>query len=97
MAITLSAAYTATPLAAGNKLAIYCTKQLSAGITRPSASAYQLISISAAAAASPANILAAYNAKFGTLVAGNKIFIKAVVISASGIAAAPYETFAVIT
>lgn len=97
MAIALSIAYTATPLAAGTKLVVYATKQLSAGVNRPSSRAYKQITVTAAAAASPADILAAYTAIFGALIAGRKIFFKFVQISSTGIAGPAFETSQVIT
>lgn len=69
---TLSLAYTATPLAADNKLFVYASPQRSAG--RSFEADLRLIHISAAAAASPANILTAYTTRFGAPVVGNKIF-----------------------
>lgn len=72
-AAAFSIAYTATPLAAGVRLFIFCSPQRSAGVTFNGD--YRLIAVTAAAAASPANILAAYTAKFGVPVVGNKIFI----------------------
>jgi hypothetical protein len=68
----LSIAYTATPLAANTVLNVFATQQLPVGrtFTKPF---MRWIFSSAAAAASPANVLAAYTAKFGTLVAGSKI------------------------
>lgn len=70
--VAFSVAYTATPLAAGNRLFIRCSPQQSAG--RAFNGDYRLISVTAAAAASPANILAAYTARFGAPVTGNRIF-----------------------
>jgi hypothetical protein len=81
---TFSIAYTATPLAANTKLVVYTTMQLSAGIQFVNNSLKRQIFLSAAAAASPANVLAAYNAMFGTLVAAKKIGISARVISSTG-------------
>jgi hypothetical protein len=71
-----SIAYTATPLAAGVRLFIYASPQASAG--RKFNGDYRLISVTAAAAASPANVLAAYTAKFGAPVTGNRIFMSLV-------------------
>jgi hypothetical protein len=73
-AAAFSIAYTATPLAAGVRLFIWCSPQRSAG--RNFEGDYRLIAVTAAAAASPANILTAYTAKFGVPVVGNRIFIK---------------------
>lgn len=72
-AAAFSVAYTPTPLSAGERLFTFCSPQRSAG--RGYESDYRLIAVSAAAAASPANIFAAYVAKFGTPVVGNRVFI----------------------
>lgn len=72
-AAAFSIAYTATPLAAGVRLFIFASPQASAG--RKFNGDYRLIAVTAAAAASPANILAAYTAKFGVPVVGNRIFL----------------------
>lgn len=97
MAIALSVAYTATPLAAGVQAAVYATAQLSAGINRPSEKAYKLIQVTAAAAASPVNILAAYNARFGALISGKKIFVRVKTINASGVVSAQVDSSIIIT
>lgn len=68
-----SIAYTTTPLAAGNRLFIFVSPQKSAGVNFNGD--YRLLAVTAAAAASPHNALAAYTAKFGVPVTGNKIFI----------------------
>jgi hypothetical protein len=69
---SFSVAYTATPLATGVKLIIRASPQRSAG--RSFESDFRVIIVTAAAAASPANILTAYTAKFGAPVTANKIF-----------------------
>lgn len=74
---TLSLAYTATPLPASTKLFVFAAPQRSAG--RTFEGDFRLIHVSAAAAASPANIFTAYQSKFGTPVISNKIFVSAVV------------------
>lgn len=68
-----SIAYTATPLAAATRLFAYASPQRSSG--RNFEADYRLIAVSAAAAASPANIFTAYSARLGTPVTGNKIFM----------------------
>jgi hypothetical protein len=68
-----SVAYTATPLGTGVRLFIRCSPQRSAG--RFFNNDARIIAVTAAAAASPANILAAYSAKFGVPVTGNRVFI----------------------
>lgn len=71
--VAFSVAYTPTPLAAGVRLFIRCSPQQSAG--RAFNGDYRLISVTAAAAASPSNILAAYTARLGVPVTGNRVFI----------------------
>jgi hypothetical protein len=72
-AAAFSVAYTATPLAAANRLFIWVSPQRSAGVKFNGD--YRLLTVTAAAAASPANILAAYTAKFGVPVVGTRIFL----------------------
>lgn len=94
----LSIAYTATPLAAGDKLVIFATRPLSAGIKFQPNGAYKLIFVTAAAAASPANVLAGYTAVYGAIgVAGEKILFKAFTISSGGLASPVLQFEAVIT
>lgn len=83
---TLSIAYTATPLAAGARLFVYASPQRSVG--RNFEGDYRLIYQSAAAAASPANVLAAYTSRFGAPVVGNKIFFSLAVYT-GGFLSAP--------
>lgn len=71
--VAFSVAYTATPLGAGVRLFIRCSPQRSQG--RTFNGDVRIVSITAAAAASPANVLAAYTAKFGVPVTGNRIFL----------------------
>src|SRR5437016_1082108 len=97
MAIAFSVAYTATPLAALTKVIIEATKQLSPGVSFVPRSLYKQIQVSAAAAASPANILAAYNARYGALVSGKRIFVRVTVITSDGQRTAPLSTSIVVT
>jgi len=71
-AAAVSAAYTATPLAAGVRLFTWVSPQRSAG--RKFEGDYRLLQVSAAAAASPAVLTTAYTAKFGVPIVGNRIF-----------------------
>jgi hypothetical protein len=68
----LSVAYTPTPLGAGLRLFSYCSGGMSAG--RNFNKNVKLIAVSAAAAASPANLFAAYSARLGVPVTGTKVF-----------------------
>lgn len=97
-AITLTAAaftvaYTPTPLGTGERVFVYCSPQRSAG--RSFEADYRLIHVSAAAAASPANVFSAYQARLGTPVTGQKVFI-AVHTYKSGFLSGPVRTSAVV-
>jgi hypothetical protein len=81
MTITLSSvafsiAYTPTPMPANTRVFCFVSPQRSAG--RNYESDYRLLQVSAAAAASPINALAAYTARFGVPVTGNKVFVSLV-------------------
>lgn len=82
----LSIAFTPTPLPASTKAILYASPQRSAG--RNFENDIRFIQISAAAAASPINALAAYTAKFGAPVVGNKIFFSLVLVK-SGFLSGP--------
>lgn len=71
-AAAFSVAYTATPLGTGIRAFVFCSPQRSAG--RMFEGDFRLLFVTAAAAASPANVFSAYQARFGTPVVGNKIF-----------------------
>lgn len=71
-AAAFSIAYTPTPLAAGQRLFSFLSPQTSAG--RSFWGDFRLVAVSAAAAASPANVFAAYQARLGTPVVGNRVF-----------------------
>jgi hypothetical protein len=86
-AAALSIAYTATPLAAGVRLFSFVSPQKSAG--RSFNGDYRLIAVSAAAAASPANIYAAYILRLGVPVVGNRIFFSLATYQA-GFIGAPF-------
>lgn len=72
-AAAFSIAYTATPLAAANKLFVWVSPQKSAG--RKFNGDYRLLSVSAAAAASPFVATSLYTAKFGIPIVGNRVFL----------------------
>lgn len=72
-AAAFSIAYTPTPLPAAERLFTFVSPQRSAG--RFYESDFRLLAVSAAAAASPANVFAAYSAKFGVPIVGNRIFL----------------------
>lgn len=68
-----SLAYTATPLPASTRCFWYAGPQRTAG--RGFEGDMRLINVTAAAAASPTNLLASYQGRFGTPITGNRIFI----------------------
>lgn len=72
---SFSVVFTPTPVPADTSFVISVTKQKSPGQSFFGGQ-YTDIAVKAAAATSPANILAAYNAKYGTLIAGQKIGVK---------------------
>lgn len=72
-AAAFSIAYTATPLPASTRLFIFASPQRSAGVFFNND--YRLLAVTAAAAASPHNLLVAYTAKFGVPVVGNRVFL----------------------
>lgn len=74
-AASLSLAYTPTPVGAAERVFISCSPMRSAG--RTFENDFRLLTVTAAAAASPSNILAAYTARFGVPVTGSRIFISA--------------------
>lgn len=92
-AAALSIAYTTTPLAAGTRLFTYASLQRSAG--RSYESDFRLLAVSAAAAASPANVYAAYVARMGVPIVGNRIFFKFVIYS-GGFLSGPMTTSQVV-
>lgn len=93
-AASFSIAYTPTPMPADTRLAIYASPQRSAG--RNFEGDLRFIAVTAAAAASPHNLLAAYTAKFGVPVLGNKVFLSLVSIN-GGFESGPLMTSAVVS
>lgn len=92
-AAAFSVAYTATPLPTGARLFTFVSPQRSAG--RGFESDFRLLAVSAAAAASPANVYAAYVAKFGVPVVGNRIFLQ-LQVYLGGFLSGPLNTSAVV-
>ncbi len=76
----LSLVFTVSPIPANTSYLIQATQQLSAGRFSVN-SFFRTITTAAAAATSPINLLTAYNTKFGTLVAGTKVFVKIIPVS----------------
>ena len=89
-----SVAFTPTPLPTGEKAMFRCSPQTSAG--RTFNGDYRVITVTSAAATSPTNILTAYQAKFGTPVTGNAIFVSGS-ITVGGFESIPFNAKAVAT
>lgn len=87
--VAFSIAYTPTPMPADTHLLVFASPQRSAG--RNFEGDIRFIQKTAAAAASPVNILAAYTAKFGVPVTGNKVFVS-LLASSGGFVSGPLTT-----
>lgn len=82
----LSLAYTATPLGANTKLVIEMTGPLSPGRKYIRRSDYRQITVTAAAAASPTNLLTPYQARYGdiTMMSGKLVGLRCYVLDNEG-------------
>ncbi len=69
-----SLAFTPTPKGAGERVFCYCSPQRSAG--RAYESDLRLVQVSSDAQVSPINVYAAYIARFGATVLGNRVFVE---------------------
>lgn len=76
----LSLAFDTTPVPADFALQVYATPNITPGRSFVK-NQYRLVSTLAAAATSPANLLADYSDRFGNPVAGQKIFVKIAAVS----------------
>lgn len=92
-AAALSVAYTATPLGAAQKLMSYVSPPQSPG--RAFNKNYRLLAVSAAAAASPANLFAAFSAKFGVPIVGERVFFR-FCIQQAGFVGQPFDVAQVV-
>lgn len=92
-AAAFSIAYTATPLGAAVRGFIWVSPMQSAG--RKFNGDYRLLAVTAAAAASPHNALAAYTARFGVPVVGTRIFIS-IETYAGGFKGSPFNVSQVV-
>jgi len=81
---TMDVVFADTPVPATTKLVIEATGLLSAGVNYVGRSKLRILQIFAAAQASPANIKAAYIARYGALTLGEKIGLRIYEISSTG-------------
>lgn len=86
----LSIVFTPTPVPAGSRLSIECTAPQSAGKSFIK-NQYRVIATVNAAGTSPHNTLAAYVAKFGPLVVGQKVGVRTRLIDTLSGVAGPYS------
>lgn len=93
-AASFSVAYTATPLGASTRLFAYASPQRSPG--RSFEADFRLVKVSTAAQASPLDIFTEYQARFGTPVVGQRIFLS-LVLHKGGFLGAPLLTSAVVS
>jgi hypothetical protein len=90
---SFSIAFTPTPLGAGQRVFIFASPQISPG--RNFVNDLRLIHVSAAAAASPADIYAEYVAKFGDSFIGQAVMVAAAVYD-SGFLSIPVRAKAIV-
>ena len=88
--------WTPSPLAAGEKIRIRATKQLSPGTGFVSRRQYRDVYLGNPASVSNVQIVANYTAKFGALLSGSKIFLMLSVISPAGAESLPVETTTIV-
>lgn len=82
--------FTATPIPAGITYLVFGTAPQSAGTARPGPSKYKLLTALPAATASPADVSTAYDAVFGTVIVGSRVFVRVIAIKNSTGFAAPW-------
>ncbi len=92
--VAFTIAFTPTPAGAANRIFTYCSPQRAAG--RSYEGDYRLVQVSAANAATPIDAFAAYSARFGTPVTGQRIFI-ALHMYTTGFRSGPALTSAVVS
>lgn len=94
---TFTVAFTPTPVPANSYLLIRATRPISPGRSFIGPTQYRNMFTVNPAGASPADILANYTARFGTLIAGYKVGIQAVPFIANGFRGAPLTAVVTIT
>jgi len=93
----MSLAYAPTPVPADTSYVVEATPMVSPGKSFLK-NQYRVIQVVPAAGVTPANVLAAYNAKFGALVAGYKIGIRIRAVSnVSGVSGLPFSQEVIVT
>jgi len=93
-AAAFTVAYTPTPLDATERALVCAGPPRSAG--RGFEGDYRLIVVTAAAAASPANIFSAWSARFGAPTVGSRVFVS-IQRYIAGFVSAPLNTSALVT
>lgn len=82
----------------GEFMLVYATRPVSAGRAFASTSEFKLISVFDDTASSPEILVPAYTDRFGTIAgkAGEKVFIRVIMVNAEGFASTPVQTSVVI-
>lgn len=80
-AATMTLGFDANPVPASTYMILFATAQFSAGTYRPSQSAYRYIKTLVPTDTTGMSIYTEYTTKFGALVAGTKIFLRAYMVS----------------
>lgn len=75
-----TAAFTPDPVPAGHAMVVEATPMLSPGISNANSQFRQIANV-AAATNSPEDLFSAYTAKFGSLIAGQRVFIRAKLVN----------------
>ncbi len=83
--------FSPSPIPAGVDLMIFMTAGLSGGITRPSKSQYRFIQGLAPSVTTGHDISFQYNATFGNIPAGTRVFAKVYYQTTTGFAGTPFE------
>lgn len=98
MAATFSVAFTPTPLGASEKIVIQASGPVSPGLTNVPKGRYRTVFVGAAASASPANILSAWESIYGSIATqgGMRVFVRAKIINSDGFAGAELQDTIVI-
>lgn len=97
MAAAFSIVFAPTPVPAATSMVIEATNQVSPGISFMPRSAYKVISVTAAAGASPADIKSAWEAIYGPILSGRKVFVRARLVKTNGLASEWFEKTATAT
>lgn len=90
--------FTPTPVPAGVAWLVFATQSLSSGVRKPSKSAYRLITALPATTASGVDLTTEYDAVFGGVTVGARVFVKVIAIgTGNGFSSTPLTSSALVT